>query len=90
MKTEVSEQPRLLYPVDDACYVLGVQRTTFYGLIRDGEIKAVKVGRRTLVAHAELEQFVERLIAKAANATNAGPDSRRSSKSDHGSDVPRV
>jgi len=50
----------------DAAKRIGVGRTTLYGLMSGGEVKAVKIGRRTLIPISELERFVERLRAGAA------------------------
>ena len=52
---------RLLHPVTDAAAVLGVGRSKLYELITQGEIHTVKIGRRTLVSHDELERFVRTL-----------------------------
>ena len=52
---------RLLHPVPDAIHVLGIGRSTLYDLIASGEIHVVKIGRRTLIAHDELERYVKTL-----------------------------
>lgn len=52
---------RLLHPIPDAVEILGVGRSTLYTLIANGEIETVKIGRRTLIAHDELERYVKRL-----------------------------
>ncbi len=54
---------RLLNPVPDACYQLGVGRSTLYKLIGDGKIKAVKVGDRTLIPQDELNAYVDSVRA---------------------------
>ncbi len=54
-----SGRARLLNPVPDACYQLGVGRSTLYKLISDGKIKAVKVGNRTLIPQGELNAYAE-------------------------------
>jgi len=55
---------RLLHPIPGALDVLGgMSRSTLYERIADGEIKAVKVGRRTYIAHDELERYVRSLTA---------------------------
>lgn len=50
---------RLLYPIPDAAHVIGINRSKFYELIASGDIKVVKIGRRTFVAHDELERYVK-------------------------------
>lgn len=52
---------RLLHPIPDAAVVLGIGRSTLYELIAAGQIKTVKIGRRTLVAQDELERYVREL-----------------------------
>jgi excisionase family DNA binding protein len=52
---------QLLYSLEDAWTTLGVGRSTLYELIAAGDIKAVKVGRRTLIRHDELERYVQDL-----------------------------
>lgn len=51
----------LAYCVEDAAKALGIGRTQTFYLIRDGQLKAVKIGRRTLVPVKEIEAFLERL-----------------------------
>lgn len=52
---------RILYPVNEAFERLGVGRSKLYELIADGEIATVKIGRRTLIADADLRAYAERL-----------------------------
>ncbi len=50
---------RLLHPIPEAADVLGgMSRSILYEKIASGEIAAVKVGRRTYIAHGELERYV--------------------------------
>lgn len=56
---------RLLHPIPDACQQLGVGRSTMYELIAAGTLSTVKIGRRTLVPHEELERYVRTLSAPA-------------------------
>jgi len=46
--------------------MLGISRSTLYELITVGDLKAVKVGRRTLIPHDELERYLAKLKASAA------------------------
>ena len=39
----------------------GVGRTKIYELIKSGDLRVVKIGRRTYVPRAELESYVARL-----------------------------
>lgn len=55
---------RLLHPIPEASEVLGgMSRSTLYEKLASGEIKSVKVGRRTYIAHDELERYVRTLTA---------------------------
>ena len=55
----------LLYRVDDAARKLGVGRSTMWGLISNGEIRVVRLGRSTRVPASELHAYVRRLEAEA-------------------------
>lgn len=56
---------RLLYDIDEARERAGgVSRSTFYGLVRSGQISTVKIGARTLVAADELDRFVTELTGR--------------------------
>lgn len=47
--------------LEDAAVVLGCGRTTFYKLIANGEIRAVKQGRRTLIRVESLRDYAATL-----------------------------
>jgi len=62
---EKHQMLRLLHPVQEAAEVLGgMSRSTLYEKIASGEIAAVKVGRRTYIAHDELERYVRALTER--------------------------
>lgn len=48
----------LACPVEKAIVRLGIGKTTFYALLKEGRIKAFHVGRRTLIPESELQRFV--------------------------------
>lgn len=52
--------PRLAYRIEDAASALGVGRTLMYRLIRDGQLKVVKIGSRSLISASELNAFLAR------------------------------
>lgn len=56
----------LAVPVDDGCKIIGIKRSKFYQLIREGEIEVVRIGGRTLAVVDSLRACVERARGKAA------------------------
>lgn len=53
----------MLHDVKQVCDRLRCSRSVIYELFASGELKFVKLGRRTLVADDDLRAFVERLRA---------------------------
>ena len=51
---------RLALGIEEAGSALGLSRTTMFRLIKDGEIKVVKLGGRTIISVSELTAFLER------------------------------
>jgi excisionase family DNA binding protein len=51
---------RKYYTVADAARHIGVSRSTFYELLKKGEISARKLGSRTIVPGEELEKLIAR------------------------------
>jgi excisionase family DNA binding protein len=50
-------QPAVLLSVEEAAQRLGVKRTTLYGLIRGGEVRSHRIGRRRLVSAAAVAAY---------------------------------
>jgi excisionase family DNA binding protein len=48
----------------------GIGRTTVYGLIGAGELKAIKIGRRTLVPESEIRAYIDRSLAAVGGDTH--------------------
>lgn len=59
MTTKVVNNPGAFPPVAAAEYV-AVSRSTLYELIKSGEISVIKLGRRTIIARSELDDFLRR------------------------------
>lgn len=57
--------PPVSYRVEEAARALGIGRTFVFQLIKEGRLKAVKIGRRTLIPVAECEAFLSRLGSAA-------------------------
>lgn len=49
------------FSINDAVLASGLGRDMIYGAIRDGRLKARKVGRRTLILRADLEAYLSSL-----------------------------
>lgn len=47
--------------VAEAIQRFGIARTKLYELIREGDIEAVKLGRRTLIRAESVRAFIDRL-----------------------------
>ena len=56
------ESPQIVnWRVDDFCAAHGIGRTTLYSEIKAGRLKAVKLGKRTLIPDSEARAWQERL-----------------------------
>lgn len=53
--------PAVLYDVDEAAEALRLSRSALYELIRSGQLRSVKSGRRRLVPVAALAEYVSGL-----------------------------
>ena len=51
---------QLSYNIKQAAAVLGIGRTSIYALIRDGELKPVKIRTRTVLLHYDLVAMLAR------------------------------
>jgi excisionase family DNA binding protein len=49
----------LTLSVEHAARLLGISRTTAYRLVRDGELPAIRVGRRVLILKKPLMEMLE-------------------------------
>jgi excisionase family DNA binding protein len=56
---DVADQRAL--SVKEACKYISLGRTSFYKLVKSGQIPARKCGRRTIVLPSELEQALKSL-----------------------------
>ncbi len=57
----------LLYDVPTASRLLGgLGRTSVYKLMQEGQLRAIKIGKRTFLTDAELKRYVDSLQAVAA------------------------
>ena len=61
----MTNQPALLHSLPDACGRLGIGRSKLYELIAAGDLKVIKIGRRSLIAESELHRYVTKLTEAA-------------------------
>ncbi|SFK10100.1 helix-turn-helix domain-containing protein [Methylocapsa palsarum] len=54
---------KLCYTIREWCDAVGVGRSTTYELIASGDLKAIKLGGRTLIPCDEAKRFVDALPA---------------------------
>ena len=50
---------RIGVSIQDAAKMLGISKPHFYPLVKEGKIRTVKIGRRTLVSVQSLRDFVD-------------------------------
>ncbi|EDP75545.1 helix-turn-helix domain-containing protein [Hydrogenivirga sp. 128-5-R1-1] len=55
----MAEGERRLFTVKEALEYLRISRPTFYRLIKQGKIKPVKIGKRTLIDKNDLDRLIE-------------------------------
>lgn len=53
---------RLLYSKPDAAKQLGISERVLDRLLNEGKVSKVTIGRRVLIAHDALEDYVARLV----------------------------
>ncbi len=58
----------LLVSTAEAARRIGVGKTKFFELLKEEHIKAVRIGRRTLIPTAELDRFVAGLPPRGRKA----------------------
>jgi len=57
---------RLAYSVTEAAAVTGLGRTTLYALMRNGTLSSFTIGKRRLIATADLESMIAQARQAAA------------------------
>lgn len=51
----------LTYSITDAANILGIGKTKLYSILAKGDIRAKKIGKRTLIRHEDLKAFIDNL-----------------------------
>lgn len=52
-------ESKILISINEIGKALGIGRTLIYGLLREGSLKPIKIGRRTFVHRDDLAAFIE-------------------------------
>lgn len=60
--------PKLAYSIVEACKATSLGRTTIYGYIASGRLKATSVGGRTIIFAEDLRDFLESWKPKTEQA----------------------
>lgn len=66
MTADAHAAPPLVHSVTGAAARLGVGRTAVFALIKRGDLKAIRLGRRTLIREADLVAFIAARTGRAA------------------------
>lgn len=59
------ETPALVHEILEAAHILRCGRSTIYELMNAGELQSIKIGRRRLVTHSSIVDYVDRLAGAA-------------------------
>lgn len=57
----MSNPDKLSFTIPEACQATGLGRTMIYRLIQEGKLRALKAGRRTLIAAHDLAALIDSL-----------------------------
>ena len=58
--------PPLASTIPDTCRRLGIGRTLVYDLIKQGKLRPIKLGTRTLIPESELQRLITEQLESAA------------------------
>ena len=61
MPSSASEARPICVRIDRAMHMLDIGKTKLYELIAEGELEAVRIGRRTLVIQSSIDALILRL-----------------------------
>lgn len=49
----------IAYRIPEACRVVGIGKSKLYELAAEGKIRFTRIGKRTVVTHAELQRLID-------------------------------
>ena len=55
-----NREPIRVYTLDEVAEVLKITRRTLYTYVKEGKLKAVKIGREWRVSEAALQDFIDK------------------------------
>lgn len=61
LQTKGTKMTQKSLSIQEAKTMLGIGTTKFYQLINSGELRAHKIGKRTIVLRSDLEEFISNL-----------------------------
>jgi excisionase family DNA binding protein len=64
---------RAAYTIAEACAVAGIRRTTLYKEIHSGELRAVKIGGRTVILVDDLRRWLDGRRSIIPQPSHGGP-----------------
>jgi excisionase family DNA binding protein len=64
----ITSSSPIAYTILGSCAASGLSRSAIYLLIKQGELRAVKYGRRTMILHKDLQKLLEKLPALEARS----------------------
>jgi len=67
--TERSPLP-LANSITNSCSRLGIGRTLMYDLLKQGKLRAIKLGTRTLIPETELQRLIAEQLERSAKRSS--------------------
>lgn len=55
--------PRMTYRIDEVAEMTGLGRTTIFALLKQGDLRRVKIGARTLILASDVDALLQRQVA---------------------------
>ena len=70
LNSQMPTTARVNWRVDDFCHAHGIGRTLVYEEIKRGELKIIKVGKRTLIPDSEAKAWQKRKARASETSLN--------------------